>query len=272
MQHGNGTVTWYGHMKNGSTTAKDSGDVVAAGEYLGVVGSSGNSTGPHLHFEVYDNLGNLIDPFQGNCNSLNNDTWWLNQLPYYDSGINRMMTSSQQWTSPTCPQQSAIFETPVYDASEQIIFSLHYRHNLNIDSTQLRAREPDGDVSSILNRTYIRGGGLHSTNPSAWWTRNIPGSPEIGKWTFEADYFTTTYGLLQYEKEFWVTGSCVANYVFNGTHTVDRYYEASNTISSTANIQGNTHVVYDAENVTTLSPGFIAPQGCKLEIKTAGCN
>ena len=271
VEHADGTVTWYGHMKNGSTTPKDSGDVVAAGEYLGIVGSSGNSTGAHLHFEVYDPLGNLVDPFQGPCNSLNNDTWWLNQLPYYDSGINRLITATQQWTSPPCPQQAQIFEQDVFDAGEQIVFSVHYRHDLNTDSTQVRAVEPDGDVSTILDLTYQRAGAFHSTNPAALWTRNIPANPEIGKWTFEADYYTTTYGLLSYEQEFWVTGDCAVNYIFLFPHTVDRYYEASNTISSTATIVGDTHIVYDAENVTTLSPGFHAPQGCKLEIKTNGC-
>jgi len=272
VQHADGTVTWYGHMKSGSTTEKDSGDAVVAGEYLGIVGSSGNSTGAHLHLEVYDPGGNLIDPFQGTCNSLNTDTWWLNQLPYFDSGVNRLITGSQQWTSPPCPQQSQIFEQEVYDAGEQIVFSVHYRHNLTTDSTQLRAVEPDGDVSSILDLTYIRAGALHSTNPSVFWTSNIPGSPEVGKWTFEADYFTTTYGLLQYEEDFWVANSCIANYVFGGSHSLDRYYQASNSITSSADIQGNTHIVYDAENITILEPGFFAPQGSKLEVKTNGCN
>ena len=76
VEHADGTQTWYGHMKTGSTTPKDSGDFVAAGEYLGKVGSSGNSTSPHLHLEVYDPSDNLIDPFQGGCNSLNDDSWW----------------------------------------------------------------------------------------------------------------------------------------------------------------------------------------------------
>ena len=57
IQHSDGSQSWYGHLKNGSLTTKNVGDFIASGEYVGVVGSSGNSTGPHLHFEVYNNLG-----------------------------------------------------------------------------------------------------------------------------------------------------------------------------------------------------------------------
>ncbi|MGB1450880.1 MAG: M23 family metallopeptidase, partial [Marinirhabdus sp.] len=63
VQHSDGSVAWYGHMKENSLTGKNVGDTVSQGEVLGIVGSSGNSTGPHLHFEVYDNGPNLIDPY-----------------------------------------------------------------------------------------------------------------------------------------------------------------------------------------------------------------
>lgn len=52
VQHADGSRSWYGHMKKNSVTTKQVGDNVVAGEYLGIVGSSGNSSGPHLHFEV----------------------------------------------------------------------------------------------------------------------------------------------------------------------------------------------------------------------------
>ena len=42
IQHSDGSVTWYGHLKAGSLTDKSAGDEVAAGEFLGIVGSSGN--------------------------------------------------------------------------------------------------------------------------------------------------------------------------------------------------------------------------------------
>ena len=71
IQHADGSVAWYGHMKKNSLTSKLVGATVAQGEYLGTVGSSGNSTGPHLHLEIYDAANNLNDPYQGACNNFN---------------------------------------------------------------------------------------------------------------------------------------------------------------------------------------------------------
>ena len=60
IDHGNGYVTLYGHM---SSIAVSQGQAVSQGETIGYVGSTGNSTGPHLHFEVLKN-GTRIDPEQ----------------------------------------------------------------------------------------------------------------------------------------------------------------------------------------------------------------
>lgn len=51
IDHGNGYTTLYGHMKTGSLVVK-AGDRVTQGQKIGVMGSTGRSTGPHLHFEV----------------------------------------------------------------------------------------------------------------------------------------------------------------------------------------------------------------------------
>lgn len=49
ISHGNGVETWYGHC---SKLYVSEGETVNAGEIIAAVGSTGNSTGPHLHLEV----------------------------------------------------------------------------------------------------------------------------------------------------------------------------------------------------------------------------
>lgn len=58
INHGNGYQTLYGHM---SKKVAKGGQEVAQGDIIGYVGSTGYSTGPHLHFTVYKNS-TLMDP------------------------------------------------------------------------------------------------------------------------------------------------------------------------------------------------------------------
>jgi len=59
--HDSGDVTVYGHMEE---ILVDAGDVVSAGDTIALLGSRGQSTGPHLHFEVHKGGldGKRVDP------------------------------------------------------------------------------------------------------------------------------------------------------------------------------------------------------------------
>jgi len=60
IAHGNGRYTLYAHM---SQRLVDVDDVVSQGDVIGLVGSTGYSTGPHIHFEIWEN-DERVDPLQ----------------------------------------------------------------------------------------------------------------------------------------------------------------------------------------------------------------
>lgn len=59
VDHGNGYLTHYAHMSQAKVSV---GDTVKPGDILGLEGSTGDSTGPHLHFEVHKGMWNQINP------------------------------------------------------------------------------------------------------------------------------------------------------------------------------------------------------------------
>ncbi|CAM3338826.1 MULTISPECIES: murein hydrolase activator EnvC family protein [Saccharibacillus] len=60
IDHGNGIWTLYGHIRDGGVMVS-SGQTVQRGQKIAEIGSTGNSTGPHLHFEVREN-GEPVNP------------------------------------------------------------------------------------------------------------------------------------------------------------------------------------------------------------------
>jgi murein DD-endopeptidase MepM/ murein hydrolase activator NlpD len=49
IKHSDGSISRYGHL---SAYKIKKGQKVSAGQLIGLVGSTGNATGPHLHFEI----------------------------------------------------------------------------------------------------------------------------------------------------------------------------------------------------------------------------
>jgi len=59
VDHGNGFLSHYAHAQK---TLVGVGQTVTPGQPIAIEGSTGDSTGPHLHFEIHKGLWNQVDP------------------------------------------------------------------------------------------------------------------------------------------------------------------------------------------------------------------
>jgi hypothetical protein len=77
LRHADGLQSGYWHLRNGSILVKV-GDTVRCGQQLALVGSSGHSAAPHIHFQVNSADGALIDPFAGPRSQAR--SYWVDQV------------------------------------------------------------------------------------------------------------------------------------------------------------------------------------------------
>lgn len=187
LSHPDGSQTWYWHLKNGSVTALPVGTAVNAGDYLGIVGSSGSSTGPHLHFEVYDPNGNLVDPYAGPCNSFNGNTsWWNNQKPYIDKGINQILTHNAVPAFMQCPPDPPQDIKEDYCPGEEVLFCLYLRHLDVNDTYTFSLNDNNGNVlfpgsnSPAIPNVYQTAYFCHAVN--------LPANAQAGTWSVTGNY------------------------------------------------------------------------------------
>ena len=189
LLHSDGTVSWYGHLKLNSLTTKAVGEMVTQGEFLGVIGSSGPSTVPHLHFEVYNADNQLQDPYQGPCNLMNNFSYWLVQPAYRDSSINKLMTHSALPVGQPCPNPAITNEKNVFARGSQVIVSASYRDLVAGQVSQFSLIQPDGTVyqswTHVSPNTY--------TGISLSFTHNLPVNALTGVWKFRVVYESKTF-------------------------------------------------------------------------------
>jgi murein DD-endopeptidase MepM/ murein hydrolase activator NlpD len=141
IRHSDGSYGWYFHMKKNSLPAKNVGDTVAQGEVLGVVGSSGSSSNPHLHFEIRgsgNTSNDVIDPWAGPSNPTTTTSWWESQNPYYDWSVNRLSVGMVPPVNPACTSETPndsgvarqnpnIFYTTVYFRDQQANQTVTYK-------------------------------------------------------------------------------------------------------------------------------------------------
>lgn len=186
LLHSDGRLTVYGHMRYNSLTAKAIGQTVAQGEYLGLAGSSGNSSGPHLHFEVrYGSFSTAewIDPYAGPNSQP--QSLWASQRPYYDSAINRLSTHFGPPATPDPCQPTVTKLQDSFTAPANVYFYAFYRDYQNAIPTQLKIYRPDG---SIFTEWQYTGSSSFSSAWSQGWVYAFSPSDPPGTWRFEAAY------------------------------------------------------------------------------------
>lgn len=180
LQHADGTITWYGHMKKGSLTTKTVGDMVTTGEFLGNTGSSGSSTGPHLHFEVHTSGGIVLDPFQGSCNSLNSTSLWLSQRPYTVPTLNAILTHSAVPQFPACPTQETLNLSDYFVSGAQGVFAVYLSDNDTQKVISLSLKRPNG---TFYNWNYYPSV-AYSASYYYWQIQVV----DKGQWEFRVTY------------------------------------------------------------------------------------
>ncbi|WP_298765663.1 peptidoglycan DD-metalloendopeptidase family protein [uncultured Polaribacter sp.] len=179
IEHSDGSVAWYGHLKTGTLTNKNVGDSVAEGEYLGVIGSSGSSTGPHLHFEVYDNNNNLVDPFTGPCNTA--ASWWKNQPDYYSPNINTVLTHNSAPEFNTCPQTETTNIKNEFLPNTKVILASYFKDQKAGTSSNYNLTGPGG-----FSRSWSKS--FTSNFDSSYWFWTMKNLNTIGEYTFTVTY------------------------------------------------------------------------------------
>ena len=195
IRHADGSIAWYLHLKSGSLTPKLVGETVATGERIASVGSSGFSTGPHLHFEVYAWNGSLVDPYAGTCNTLNADSWWAQQPPYWQPAIARLTVHATPPTFSNCTNPESPGTTSYLVPGTTFYATVFLRDFVLNASVPVRILRPDG--TPFLNGTVSNT--QQNFSASYWYyTLDLPAGSPAGTWRFQADFGGVTRETLFY--------------------------------------------------------------------------
>ena len=262
IQHADGTRAFYFHMKEGSVTSKVVGDYVTTGEYLGYVASSGSSTAPHLHFEVQDSSGNVIDPWVGNCNPDIVSSRWISQKPYPNSGIMSILTMNGFASGANCYGIETVPLSNHFAQGASFRIEIHLRDLVPGTVQTTRIYSPTNVLLDTATDTVVnfRAATFYSH------TYNLANNAAIGTYRIQVDY--------QGKKaSHYFTVGCPPAYNLSGAVTGMKGYITGENITTTQTIAASSsnNIWYEADDYIQANVGFRATAGCKFRARIDNC-
>jgi hypothetical protein len=186
LYHGGTHYTWYWHFKKNSVQVT-MGQTVKAGQQLGLTGSSGNSSGPHLHFESRDS-GTFFEPEAGNCRSGQSN--WVSQpahstdSPMYAKEFTVTQDNLSTWTGPL----TSTSHTGSIAPGQQVIWFWLLVHNMPANSTwRVKILNPSSVAVSDSTGAATTG---FARDTWWWWSRNVNFNV-TGTWRIQVSFSGT---------------------------------------------------------------------------------
>lgn len=183
IMHGNGTTTWYGHLTTGSTGHNKVGQSVKSGQYLGLMGSSGASTGPHLHFAMLTPDRKDIDPYKGPGSS-SKRSMWRKQKPYRNPAISAIFTHAYIPQIRSCGVPEKTHKSSEFSPGDEVVVGVYFRDLIKDDVIHYTMLNPAGELVSSgehLNESTLSLG-------SVFWKYGLPRRAQSGVWKIQVQY------------------------------------------------------------------------------------
>ena len=200
IRQDDGLTAIYLHLRSGSVTTQAVGSRVGVGDYLGTVGSSGNSTAPHLHFELRDGSNTVVDPRHGTCNDAP-DRWLVTQA-YEDPKIVTLSTNSAEPEFVNCgvdANGTAVHETPNLEAAfrpgDDLWVFAAWRDQRNGELTSFSITRPDGSAFATWSYDLASAGYAKPfySGTGSDWKFTLPADAQTGAWNVTAQFQNQTY-------------------------------------------------------------------------------
>lgn len=201
LSHPDGYYTQYIHLKRGSV-AVSVGQAVTAGTQIGLMGSSGNSSWPHLHFSSYLNR-TVFEPSAGTCRP--GASFWTSQPALRrDTSVPSFTYGTAAFSGTAGYPYDQVTRRGSYLLNTSTIYFRHGVRNLPAQSSyRISIRRPDGSTAQDTSGNYSNTFRKHTWY---WFSRNVTLNT-TGTWTLDL-YIN---GQLEATAPFAVTSGTITN-------------------------------------------------------------